>query len=877
MVILLGVRSFGETSASRNEFVIRNARIFDGTRVIACGDVWVENGLIKAVGPRLATPADIPTVDGTGKTLLPGLIDTHVHTMGQDTNLKSALALGVTTEFDMGAAEKYAFKIKSEQAEGKDLDMADLRASEIHPTASDGHGTEYGVPVRTISSPEQAQTLVDAGIAEGDDFIGEIIYDDGSEYGLHIPTMNKATLQAVIEASHRRGKLAVVHVLSLQAAKDAIAAGADGLAHLFADRPADAEFLGLAAQHHVFVIPTLSVLASAAGATNGPSLAADSRLNPYLTSEAIVDLKGRFPRNAGSLSYAEEAVRQLKAEGVPILAGTDAHNLGTAHGASLLGELELLVNAGFTPTQALASATSVNGAAFQLTDRGQIAPGKRADLLLVDGDPTSKISDIRNVNSVWKLGVKFDREGYRATLNAQKQAEEAQRHSAAPAGSESGLISDFESGTPTASFGLGWVPSAGSLLGGHKPEAQISVIDGGANNSVKALQIYGEVSPGVFGWAGAMFFPGSRPMAAVNLSGKSAVSFWTKGDGRTYQLMLLSKSKGPMPLTKSFSAGSEWKQFTISLSELGTDGSDVEGIMFAELAVPGPFRFEIDDVRLISTHAASAIDSELPAESLRPAGGPSLSNSEAVRSTDAISKASATSKTSSWQLDTTTYLWMQGTHGTVDALAHEIGFKASPIDLFQRAKLGAQQLLIAQHNRLSITGDILWTPIEIKSSNSLLNPAPEMLSQAHYNPLTITPEVGYRVIDNRRIQIDGLTGFRYWHLGADFTLAPIAGGGSLSKSLNWVDPLAGARIKFPISRKLTAAIQGDTGGWGVGSQLDYQLLGALSYRIKPRWAVDAGWRYMYTDYRDSLVHSRVAQSGIVIGVTYRIKGSQSTY
>ncbi|HTT24326.1 MAG TPA: amidohydrolase family protein [Candidatus Sulfotelmatobacter sp.] len=874
VVALLGAPSFGQISAPRDEFIIRNARIFDGSRVIPKGDVWVENGMIKAVGPHIAAPARVPSIDATGKTLLPGLIDSHVHTMGQDTNLRSALALGVTTEFDMGAAEKYAFKIKSEQAAGKALDLADLRASEIHPTAPDGHGTEYGVPVRTISSPEEAQGLVDAGITEGDDFIGEIIYDDGSEFGLRIPTLNKTTLQAVIEASHRRGKLAVVHVLSLQAAKDAIAAGADGLAHLFADRPADAEFLRLAAQHRVFVIPTLSVLASAAGASNGPSLAADQRLNPYLTSEAITDLRGRFPRNAGSLSYAEEAVRQLKDEGIPILAGTDAHNLGTAHGASLLGELELLVNAGLTPTQALASATSVNAAAFQLNDRGQIAPGKRADLLLVDGDPTTRISDIRNIDSVWKLGVKFDREGYRATLNAEKQAEETQRHSAAPAGSESGLISDFEKGTAAASFGFGWMASAGSLLGGHKPEAHIRVIDGGANHSLKALQITGEITPGVFGWAGAMFFPGSHPMAPVNLSGKSAISFWTKGDGRTYQLMLLSKSKGPMPLTKAFAAGSEWEQVTISLAELGSDGSDLEGIIFAELAEPGRFSFGIDDVRLEPTSSASSTDAQPSVNSEHPSGGPSLDNYVAIRPTNAATMPAGTS-TSAWRIDSTTYLWLQGVHGTVGVLGHEIGFKASPEDLMTRAKPGIQQLLIAQHGRLSITGDILWTPIEVKSSNSLLNPAPAMLSKADYRPVTFTPEAGYRVLDNRRIQIDGLTGLRYWHMGADFTLAPIAGGGSLSKPMNWVDPLVGARLKFPISRKLTAAIQGDAGGWGVGSQLDYQMLGALSYRIKPRWALHAGWRYMYTDYSNGQLHSRVAQSGVVIGMTHNFKRSRS--
>jgi hypothetical protein len=219
MVVLLCATSFAQSPAPRNEFVIRNARIFDGTRVIPRGDVWVKDGMIKALGSNLSVPAGTLTIDGAGKTLFPGLIDTHVHTLGQDANLKSALALGVTTEFDMGAAEKYAFKIKAEQAQGKDLDLADLRASEIHPTAPDGHGTEYGVPVRTISSPEEAQDLVDAGIAEGDDFIGEIIYDDGSEFGLRIPTLSKDTLQAVIEAAHRRGKLAVVHVLSLQAAR----------------------------------------------------------------------------------------------------------------------------------------------------------------------------------------------------------------------------------------------------------------------------------------------------------------------------------------------------------------------------------------------------------------------------------------------------------------------------------------------------------------------------------------------------------------------------------------------------------------------------------------------------------------------------------
>ncbi|HET9409064.1 MAG TPA: hypothetical protein VFO39_17605 [Candidatus Sulfotelmatobacter sp.] len=465
----------------------------------------------------------------------------------------------------------------------------------------------------------------------------------------------------------------------------------------------------------------------------------------------------------------------------------------------------------------------------------------------------------------------MDRQAYRASLDAQKQAEEAQRHATPPAGSESGLISDFENGNPTTSFGLGWMASSGSLLGEHKPEAQISVVDGGANDSSKALKIAGEIAPGVFGWAGAMFFPGSRPMAPVNLSGKSAITFSAKGDGRTYQLLLLAKSKGPMPLAKPFTAGSEWKQVTISLADMGTDGSDLEGIMFADLAVPGSFTFEIDDVRLESSGSVSSTDDHPLGDARHSRGGPSLDNAEAIHLTNAAIMPAATSA-SGWRIGTTTYLWSQGVHGTVSALGHEIGFKASPADLMKRAKPGIQQLFTAQHNRLSISGDILRTPMEVESSNSLLNPAPAILSKADYSPVTATPEIGYRLIDRNRIQIDGLIGFRYWHVGADFTLSPAAGGGSMSKPIQWIDPLVGARIKFPISRKLTAAIQGDAGGWGVGSQLDYQMLGALSYRIKSRWALDAGWRYIYTDYRDSQLHSRVAQSGLVIGMSYTVKG-----
>jgi len=90
--------------------------------------------------------------------------------------------------------------------------------------------------------------------------------------------------------------------------------------------------------------------------------------------------------------------------------GLTAGNPGTAPGASLHGELEYVVEAGLTPLEALVSATSANAESFRLLDRGRIAPGLRADLVLVNGDPTEDIRATRNIEQIWKAGIAFDRQ-----------------------------------------------------------------------------------------------------------------------------------------------------------------------------------------------------------------------------------------------------------------------------------------------------------------------------------------------------------------------------------------------------------------------------------------------------------------------------------
>ena len=597
--LLLSAPAFFMASAENNHsFVIRNARVFDGRNVLDRSDVWVSAGKIKAVGKALKVPSDVQVIDASGDTLLPGFIDAHTHAWGDA--LKQAEIFGVTTELDMFTDVKFMQQVKRDQAEGKYLDIADLRSAGTLATAPGGHGTEYGIKIPTLSSPAEAQAWVDARIAEGSDYI-KIVIDDASAYGSHRPTLDQETLKALIDAAHKRGKIAVVHIGKQSDAREVIEAGADGLAHLFADSAPDADFARLAAAHHVFVVPTLTVLESASGTPSGESLATSPALAAYLSNDEIANLKRSFPRGSTSLreKYAEETVAQLKAAQVPILAGSDAPNPGTSHGVSIHRELELLVRAGMSPPEALAAATSVPAATFHLPDRGTIAAGKRADLLLVKGDPTADILATRDMVSVWKLGVEEDRAAYRAAIEKAKQEATQAAQATAPSGSEMSLISDFEDGSQKAKFGTGWMPSTDSIAGGSST-GETKIVDGGANGSKHALDISGVIDGGLpYAWSGVMFSPGAQPFVPVNLSSKKTISFFAKGDGQNYRVLVFTASGGRIPSQQTFTTTSDWKQFSIPFSAFnGTDGHDIAAILFVGGPKPGKFDFEIDDVKL---------------------------------------------------------------------------------------------------------------------------------------------------------------------------------------------------------------------------------------------------------------------------------------
>lgn len=399
---------------AQQTLAIRGARVFDGEQLLPAVTVLVRDGRIAAVGPAVEIPPGAHVVEGEGHTLLPGFIDAHTHTVAPEM-LTTALAFGVTTHLDMFTAPELAARLRAEQAAGSAVGRADLLSAGILATAPGGHGTEYGVEIPTLSSPQEAKAFVDARIAEGSDYIN-VVYDDGAAYGMHLPTLNEATLRALVQAAQDRGKLAVAHIASLADARAALAAGADGLSHLWLDAIPGSDLVREMAERNVFVIPTLTVLARVRGAAGGESLLEDPRISPYVGPEGRASLEGSLPfslRSPASYPAARASLGRLARAGVPILAGSDAPNLGTWYGASLHRELELLVQAGLSPMQALRAATANAAAAFGLDDRGRILRGRRADLVLVEGDPTVDITATRNIVGVWKAGHRFDREAFR--------------------------------------------------------------------------------------------------------------------------------------------------------------------------------------------------------------------------------------------------------------------------------------------------------------------------------------------------------------------------------------------------------------------------------------------------------------------------------
>lgn len=421
---------------------IINATVFDGVNNMGIQTVVFAAGRIISIGKEV--PPDANIIDGTGATLLPGLIDAHTHTSVD--SLRCALKFGVTTELEMMGG--FTEKGRELQLQGID-DIADVRSAGMGLTAPGGHPDELipkgdGIPDFVLKEMENmgerekeaflaahqeqhsdeldlpdvttatgAKQFVNRQIENGADYI-KIMIEEGSVMNAPgLPLISEKVMQVAVDESHKHGKLAIAHILTAAAAKTAISIGVDGLAHLFIDRPDwTPELVRSIADCGAFVTPCLVLNSSIIG-NSACELAHDERVKSKLDEQWMSTMCScfhTFPE--GKMEDNFQNVSDLHRAGVDILVGTDVsvpvpYLGGLAHGVSVHHELQLLVKAGLTPEEALRAATSVPARRFNLSDRGQLKVGKRADMLLVKGNPIRDISDTLSILHVWKEGIRY--------------------------------------------------------------------------------------------------------------------------------------------------------------------------------------------------------------------------------------------------------------------------------------------------------------------------------------------------------------------------------------------------------------------------------------------------------------------------------------
>ena len=249
---------------------------------------------------------------------------------------------------------------------------ADIRSAGTPAVAPNStHSRMPGIGTRgLVSGVDEAAPFVVARFAEGSDYLKIIV-------SAPEPSHDAATLAALVAAARAGGRLSVAHAASSDAVGMAVAAGVDVLTHVPLDRPVSN---GVRARA---VVPTLTMMAGIAA---------------------------RFGAPGRSYAAARDSVAALYEAGVPILAGTDANAspggpMAISHGDSLHRELALLVEAGLSTVDALRAATVLPATLFGLPDRGVVEPGRRADLVLVDGDPVADIRATRALRRVWCGGV----------------------------------------------------------------------------------------------------------------------------------------------------------------------------------------------------------------------------------------------------------------------------------------------------------------------------------------------------------------------------------------------------------------------------------------------------------------------------------------
>ncbi|KAK3329973.1 hypothetical protein B0H66DRAFT_42412 [Apodospora peruviana] len=353
-----------------------NVRIFDGTTLQAPSTLIIDGDRI---GPRCHDTSPHPcgatsVYDAQGKALLPGLIDSHAHPL-TISDLESLTRAGVTTAVLAHCPDPALCASLSNQPPGL---TSIVTGSFIATTPDSQHALTLLSPNQTnllIRSLNDTAPFIANQVAHGAEFIKII----GSAPG---PGLSQDMQSALVAAAHRHNRQAIAHASSALAYTQAAQAGVDQIHHAPLDVPLPASFVTPHVRSFKAVCPTLTMM------------------------------RGIASLGSGNFSVALESVRMLHEAGVKVLAGTDANGNGRTpfqvrFGTSLHDELENLVLSRLTPVQALNAAARVPAEVWGLMDKGVIREGKMADLILVDGDPSVDVRDVRRVVKVWARGVEF--------------------------------------------------------------------------------------------------------------------------------------------------------------------------------------------------------------------------------------------------------------------------------------------------------------------------------------------------------------------------------------------------------------------------------------------------------------------------------------
>ena len=567
------------------------AKIFDGSGSAAyMGSIVWSGERIDAVGPSIAIPPDARRIEGAGLTVLPGLFDIHTHLLASagrapadwGKNLKSYLLSGVTTVVDLSTYPEQFEPMRRLLSDGGMAGPHVLMASRF--STPGGHGAEAGrgdFHTQLVQTPEEARASVRKMLAYRPDVIK--VFSDGWRYGnaIDMSSMEEPTLAALVDEAHKGGVKVLTHTVTLEKAKIAARAGVDVMIHGISNAPLDDETLALMKKKGTGYAETLSVYEPRAGRDlSSPLLPVV--LDAPLRAELDVDTGKRAEKNPRWDNLVINA-KKYRDSGMRMALGTDAGMPGTYHGWATLHELELLVQTGLTPLEALATGTSASAKALGLEgDRGTLAVGKRADVLLVAGDPTAKIGDIYQVRQVFRDGREVDLAGLKKAVSSYEITPMTALRAVEK-------LDDFEQSRSLVD--TLWINNTDS---GHD-HSEMSYqrtkrVDGGSALTVlcKAAQKKAPMCSMVLPLAKGSV----EPVDATPFTG---VEFEVRGEG-AYEVRMASRSSGRRALQADFTGAPQWKRVRVPFGGFNAvDLLQLEFLIAREAGSEG--WMELDNVR----------------------------------------------------------------------------------------------------------------------------------------------------------------------------------------------------------------------------------------------------------------------------------------